>query len=327
MLTVKALVADPAWAQLKDLAIERTGLNYYDDKDEALADHILDRLACHPGVDVGAYLAMLRAQPVDSPEFVALMAAITVGETFFFRDTEQFQALVRQAVPDRIQSRADDRRLAVWSAGCANGAEAYSLAMMLLNHPMLHGWDISVLGTDIDRADLAEAEAGEYGQWTMRGMPPSQLDQGFTATTDSRWRVADQYRPVVQFRSHNLVVDPPPQAPGGRGFDIVLCRNVLMYFAPPQRRVALEGIRLAMAEGGWLAVGSAEVGPDVEELFTSVLLPETTLYRKTGEHLAQMPQAEHLAEFHLGAAFDRLAEAQTAVKSLHRLLDREGDSK
>lgn len=319
------LVGHPDWPRLKALVIARTGLGYYADKDEVLADRMGDRLDCYPGLDAAGYLGLLESEPADGAEAEALVAAITVGETSFFRDAEQFAALMQYAVPDRVARRGGDRSLTVWSAGCANGAEAYSAAILLRTHPLLADWQVRVLGTDIDRTALAEAVNGEYGKWSLRGMKQELMELGFTVA-GPHWRVIDAFRLGVDFRHHNLVRDPPPAAPGGGGFDMVLCRNVLMYFAPPLRRVALVGVRRAMAEGGWLAVGCAEVGPEMDELFTPVRLPDTTLYRKDGEPAAESPPSDDDVGLHLGAAFDHLADARAAVVTLRGLLDAKDDS-
>jgi chemotaxis protein methyltransferase CheR len=316
------LVGHRDWPRFKALAIARTGLGYYADKDELLADRLADRLACHASLDLTGYLALLEGEPLDGIEAEALVAAITIGETSFFRDAEQLEALIRYAVPDRAAQHRADRHLEVWSAGCANGAEVYSVAMMLRSHPLVGNWQLRVLGTDIDRTALAEAVIGEYGAWSLRGM---RVEANFTAA-GPRWRVTDVFRRGVEFRHHNLVTDPPPVAGGGSGFDIVLCRNVLMYFAPPQRRVALAGIRRSMAEGGWLAVGCAEVCPEMDDMFTPVRLPHATLYRKTGKFLAEGPLPDGDVGFHMGIAFDHLDDARAAMATLRGLLSTKGDS-
>jgi chemotaxis protein methyltransferase CheR len=275
----RAVLADPAWPRLKQLVIERTGLGYYADKDEALADRISARLAQHKDLAPSAYLGLLLAENGQGPESEALVAEVVVGETSFFRYREQFDALATVVVPELVRANRMRRRITVWSAGCSNGAEVYSLMMLLRRVPQLAGWDLFVLGTDISARALAQARAGLYGDWTMRDMPPPLRDE-YLERVGEHWRVKDFYRQGVVFRSHNLVTDPPPEAPqpGGR-FDVVLCRNVLMYFDEAGRRRVLGTLAASLADCGWLLVGHAEAGV-VERPFKAVPVSGAVLFRK-----------------------------------------------
>lgn len=270
------LLRDPAFPALKDAVIALTGLGYWSDKEEMLAD-LLAAVVERRREPVGVLLHRLRVELGRGPASEAVVDAITVGETFFFRYQAQFDALARVVVPAVMERNQHTRRLAIWSAGCSNGAEPYSVSMLLRRHfgALLAGWNLDILGTDISVGALAEAQAAEYGAWTIRDLP-ADLRQECFAPHGDRWRLRPRYRQDVRFARHNLVSQPPP----GDFFDIVLCRNVLMYFAPVIRVRVVQSLRAAMPPGGWLMVGHAEMGPPVSEYFQSLVLPECTLYRR-----------------------------------------------
>lgn len=272
----EALRQNPAFEALKQAAIGLTGLAYWGDKDEALADvlaGVLTTLRAKPA-DLVARLALENGR---GPASEVLVDAVTVGETFFFRYRDQFDALERVVLPAVLERNRLTRSLAVWSAGCSNGAEPYSLSILLGRGfaNQLRGWRVDVLGTDISRAALAEAEAADYGEWSVRGLPDELRRECFKPHR-GRWRLNPAYRRNVRFLEHNLVTQPPPAA----SFDVVLCRNVLMYFDDATRLRVLRTLASALVEGGWLLVGHAEVGPAMDALFTTVTLPQCTLYRK-----------------------------------------------
>ncbi len=272
------VLRDPLFVRLKDLAIRRTAMAYWDDKADALADTVA-RLLDARHLPLDQLVARLEAEGGQGPETEALIDAITVGETFFFRYREQFDALERQVLPQIIARNRARRQLAIWSAGCSNGAEPYSLAILLERRfgVLLAGWQVEVLGTDISRGALAEAVAGCYGDWTVRGLSPEFRSECFEEL-HGKWRVRPTYRRHVRFLRHNLAADPPPLPAAGR-FDLIMCRNVLMYFDAATRDKVLGGFRQVLAEMGWLIVGHAEAGAQTGSHFLTETLPNCTLYR------------------------------------------------
>jgi chemotaxis protein methyltransferase CheR len=277
---------DPAFAALKETAIALTGLRYWDDKDEALAD-LLAPLAESRHGGVAGLVERLAAEGGRGPMSEAVVDAVTVGETFFFRYREQFDALEQVVVPEVMARNHTRRRLSLWSAGCSNGAETYSLSIMLARRfgALLADWDVDIVGSDISAGALAIAVAGKYGAWTVRDLP-TELRQECFSTEGGVWHVKPPYRRGVRFLRHNLITQPPP----GDAFDVVLCRNVLMYFDPPTRMRVLRSLHSSLAEGGWLVVGHAETGPLLAQVFTPMPLPGCTLYRKLGNAGITVPE-------------------------------------
>jgi chemotaxis protein methyltransferase CheR len=287
-----AVLADPGFVALKAHIIAGTGLAYYQDKDPILAERVARRMAAVQAAGCAGYLARLQEEGPDGGEFQALIEEITIGETFFFRFAEQFEVLRRLVVPDCLRRNRDRRILRVWSAGTAVGAEAYSLAIVLRREfaAQLAGWDVSIVGTDINRRFLAAAERGVFAEWTMRGMPASVRRDCFTREVDG-WRIRREFRQWVRFGVFDLANGTLP-APGlGLArFDIVLCRNVMIYFDEPTRARLVEGLTDSLADGGWLLMGPAETGTLVNGRLQPEAGPGAVVYHKVPPQPQPLPQ-------------------------------------
>lgn len=284
-MTQPDILGDPSFPRLKSLILARTGLAYYADKDQALADRVGRRLAEVPQT-VGAYLARLQSEDVKGPEFQALVNELAVGETFFFRYIEQFEALRVVAIPEALRRNRETRTLRIWSAGCSIGAEAYTLEILLKRHfaEQLAGWQVTILGTDLNHAFLEQARRGVYGEWTVRGLPEATRAACFDqqkGPQGSLWAVKPEFREWTRFDVFNLADGRLPNYTQGiTSFDAVLCRNVMIYFDDVTRARLLAGLRDVLVDGGWLVVGHAETGPEMNAAFTPVAVPGATLYRK-----------------------------------------------
>jgi chemotaxis protein methyltransferase CheR len=184
-----------------------------------------------------------------------VVEALLNNETYFFRDRSPFDLLKLHALPTLAARRAKAKRIKIWSVGCSTGQEVYSLAMMFAESPDdWRGWTIDILGTDVSTACIDRARNGAYSQFEVqRGLGINQMIQWFEESADG-WRAVEALRRPVRFQVHNLL-EPPPH-PGG--FDIVLCRNVLLYLSPDKKALAFERLTSAMAEDGWFMMGAGE---------------------------------------------------------------------
>jgi len=184
-----------------------------------------------------------------------VVEALLNNETYFFRDRAPFDLLQRYALPELAKRRAKSRRIRIWSAGCSTGQEVYSLAMLFAENPQeWQGWTVDILGTDVSTACVDRARAGAYSQFEVqRGLGINQMIKWFEESGDG-WRAVEPLRKPIRFQIHNLLELPPH--PGG--FDIVLCRNVLLYLSPDKKALAFERLASAMAEDGWLMLGAGE---------------------------------------------------------------------
>ena len=184
-----------------------------------------------------------------------VVEALLNNETYFFRDRAPFDVLQRHALVELSQRRAKSKRLRIWSAGCSTGQEVYSISMLFAEEPeKWRGWTVDILGTDVSTGCIDRARAGTYSQFEVqRGLGINQMIKWFEETADG-WRAVEPLRKPVRFQVHNLL-EPAPH-PGD--FDIVLCRNVLLYLSPEKKTLAFERIAGAMADDGWLMLGAGE---------------------------------------------------------------------
>ena len=184
-----------------------------------------------------------------------VVEALLNNETYFFRDRTPFDLLAKAALPELARRRASARKLRIWCAGCSTGQEAYSLAMMFAEDPpQWAGWTIDILGTDVSNSMVKRARDGIYSQFEVqRGLGIQQMIRWFEETPTG-WRAAEALRRSVRFQVHNLL-EPAPH-PGE--FDIVLCRNVLLYLSDVTRGKAFDRLASVLAPDGWLMLGAGE---------------------------------------------------------------------
>ena len=184
-----------------------------------------------------------------------VIEALLNNETYFFRDRSPFDLLAKHALPEIAKRRSSAKRIRIWSAGCSTGQEVYSLSMLFAENPEAWtGWTIDILGTDVSSAVVDRARAGVYTQFEVqRGLAISQMIQWFEEG-DGGWRAVEPLRKPIRFQVHNLMEAPPHPA----DFDIILCRNVLLYLCAEKKALAFERLASALAPDGWLMLGAGE---------------------------------------------------------------------
>ena len=215
------------------------------------------------------------------PALEALIEALTIGETHFFRNRPQFDVLTTRILPELIAAGRATRRLRLWSAGCATGEEPYSLAILLeILLPELDEWDVQILATDINRQALAKAHRGLYGAWSFREVPPD-IHKTFFIPQGGLWEVAPRVRRRVTFAHLNFVKDSYPSLlTNTAAMDLILFRNVLIYFREATTRMVVGRLQRALVEGGWLVVGHADTAPGAFDQFVVHNFPGTVIYQK-----------------------------------------------
>lgn len=187
-----------------------------------------------------------------------VVEALLNNETYFYRDRVPFDTLKQDLLPTIRASREQDKSLRIWSAGCSTGQEAYSLAMMFAEDPLKwQGWTIDILGTDVSSQAVSRAREATYSQFEVqRGLAVTQMIRWFEERAENRWRANDKLRAAVHFDVHNLLEEPPVRGKGK--FDLILCRNVLLYFSEDMRSKAFDRLADAMADDGALMLGAGE---------------------------------------------------------------------
>ena len=251
---------DPAFQRLKRKLIDSTGLAFYAERDTLLTQVIAARLAGLGLRDCNAYAKFLAEGAEGSAEMELLTGQLTIGETYFFRDEDQFAAIRDVILPDILQRNRATNELRIWSAGCSTGAEPYSLAILLADEmaPQIAGWKVSIYASDLNRSFLAQAAAGKYRASALRATSEQRKrdcfsHQGLVWTLDSR------YKERVTFHHLNLAQSQfPTPWQGGTHLDLILCRNVMIYFAPEVNRRLIAEFHRPLEVGGWLVVGASE---------------------------------------------------------------------
>jgi len=243
-----------------------------------IVDQGLERLeAAFPGPSAAALPALLDAIGEDGEDWERLAAALTVGETFFFRDTPWLEALERHVLLPLISRRraAGDLRLRIWSAGCSTGEEPYSLAMLLDRLlPDRADWSVTLLASDVNPASLRRARSGVYRHWALRDTPPHLQARYFKPLPGGLSALDPSIRRMVAFRQLNLIDPTAAVLAEFAAMDLIVCRNVVMYFGGPEQRIAAATLSRALADGGWLAVTAAEASASIFHPLKVVHLPD-----------------------------------------------------
>lgn len=258
------------FSKLAALLHSRSGLVLGSDKGY-LAESRLTPVARHWGFKDATALvqALLLKQGKGGQEDVLnqVVEAMTTNESFFFRDKTPFDQFRDTMLPALMEARKDRKSIRIWSAACSSGQEPYSLAMMIKElGAKLSGWRVEIVATDLSSAILRRAEEGQYSQFEVqRGLPIQLLAKYFDQEGD-RWRLKQEVRRMVSFRKHNLLDEP--RALGK--FDVVFCRNVLIYFDQETKGRVLNKIADVLTPDGYLTLGGAETVLGISSRFRPV---------------------------------------------------------
>ncbi|MFI5329630.1 MAG: CheR family methyltransferase [Desulfobaccales bacterium] len=228
-------------------------------------------------------MRQLMLAPLSRERLGIIASHLTVGETYFFREKKSLAALENHLLPELIRDRRQQgqRRLRLWSAGCASGEEAYTLAILLSRLiPDLQDWQIHILATDISSLALQKARRGLYGKWSFRDTPPQIIEQYFTRR-DRQFEILPHLKEMVSYAYLNLAEDVYPSlATQTNAMDLILCRNVLMYFSAGQARKVLKNLHRCLVQGGWLIVSLTETSQVRHSPLVAVNFPGATVYHK-----------------------------------------------
>ncbi|HEV2631353.1 MAG TPA: protein-glutamate O-methyltransferase CheR [Pseudolabrys sp.] len=251
---------------LRRLLKERSGLTLSAEKDYLLESR-LTPVARRLGLaGLGEIVGQLR-QPGSAALAIAVTEAMTTNETFFFRDRIPFDHLRDTILPVLIAARAREKRIRIWCSAAAAGQEPYSIAMLLqAMAPQLAGFRVDILATDLSSEVIERAKAGVYSQFEVqRGLPIQLLVKHFSKNGDG-WEIAPELRAMVQFRTLNLLHDFSPLGQ----FDVVFCRNVLIYFDQPTKSAVLHRVARQMPDESYLILGAAETVVGLTDAFKPV---------------------------------------------------------
>jgi chemotaxis protein methyltransferase CheR len=262
--------------RLCEFLYRRTGMSYGETKRYYIERRVKDRIALTRARTFDSYLNLLRSS---GDEAEALINSFTVNETYFYREENQLSCLSRSLLPEVVARRGPGDVVRIWSVPCSTGEEAYSVAIWLLeNWAMVDAYNIEIVGSDIDIRVLTDAAAGRYGERALARLSSAVLDRYFEPLHHDQRRIIEDLRESVTFSRVNLI-DASSLAAQGR-FDVVFCRNVLIYFDEASRLLAADNLYNALNPGGFLCLGHTESMTRISARFQMRRFEDANVYQR-----------------------------------------------
>jgi chemotaxis protein methyltransferase CheR len=286
------------------LIAKHTGLEIKERDQATLGEKIYLRMnALNLDFPERYYQFLKSSVPKAKQEWLNLSSLLTNNDSYFFRDKEQFSLLQHHILPKLIERKKEEKTLRVCSAGCSSGEEPYSLAILLRDLiPDFSQWDLSIFGIDINQTALQKAKIGEYSAWSFRGVNPEAKRRYFQLQND-KYYLDEQIKQMVTFQALNLVNDPFPQKDTKmKEMDLILCRNVFIYFDVKAIANVLSKFYQALSPFGYLLTGHAEIINQDLSLFQTKVFPESIVYQRQMNNLANASLPISLNQLNYSAA-------------------------
>jgi len=263
--------------RLCEFLYRRTGMSFDDSKRYYIDRRLTERIQATASASFQSYFALLRSD--SQHEIEHLVNAFTVNETYFYREEHQLQCMTSHLLDDLMLRKPTGETLRIWSVPCSTGEEPYSIAMWLMeNWKDVDSYNIEIVGSDIDTRALKAAAEGIYGERALMRLPRDIVDRYFTRLDDEHVQIDPGLRDSIQFTRANLV--DAAEIALQRDFDIVFCRNVLIYFDDASRRMAAENLYDSLRPGGYICLGHSETMSRISPLFQVCRYPEAIVYQK-----------------------------------------------
>lgn len=279
--TAQPGMSDETFRLLRDFIYEHSGIFFSDNKKSQLENRLSLRLKVNNLPDFDKYYYLLKYDPQASRELRALFDSVTTNETSFFRSPPQIQAFQEKALPEILGKRAaqGEKVLRIWSAGCSTGDEPYTLGMVIwevLGEKMPE-WDVKIFASDISEKALKSARAAVYNDYTLRSVPPD-IKKKYFIQEGPQFRVCDDIRMLVELQYLNF--NDEKRVKLMRGFDIIFCRNVLIYFDDAAKKRFVSQLYDNLNPGGYLFIGHSESLHNISRAFKLVHFPGALGYKK-----------------------------------------------
>ena len=272
-------LTDEEYAATSQTLVRLAGLVFDVSRRSALSVVVRDRVERTGHASVASYLAWVEST-AGAAERQRLLDTVTIQETHFFRNLPQLEALRSSVLPELVtRARSSGRPLTIWSAGCSTGEEPYTIAMVLLGlFDTMGPVPVRIVGTDVSDSALAVARQGIYAGRTIELAEPAAVERWFDRREDGSYSISPQVRELIDFSLQNLVTDPPPFDAGE--IDLVVCRNVTIYFGRETTKDLVGRFHRGLTDGGYLLLGHAETLWQVSDAFSLVPVGEAFIYRK-----------------------------------------------
>jgi chemotaxis protein methyltransferase CheR len=259
-----------------DFVYRRSGMSYGETKRYYIERRVADRMARAGLTSIAAYLTLLQANRLEAEH---LINSFTVNETYFYREEHQLRCLSASLLPEIVAPMGAGDLVRIWSVPCSSGEEPYSLAIWLLeNWRLVDAYNIEIVGSDIDTKALAAATIGDYGERALARLPGPVRESYFEPSHEGRRRIIQDLRDSVHFTPVNLMDAAGMRAQGQ--FDVIFCRNVLIYFDDASRRAAAENLYAAMKPGAFICLGHTESMGRISPAFTARRFPDAIVYQR-----------------------------------------------
>jgi chemotaxis protein methyltransferase CheR len=271
-------LSDQDFETFREFFYHHTGMFFEDSKRYFVDKRVIDRMEATRSRTLREYLATVRLQP-SGTELQTLTNALTVNETYFFRDLGQIECLTHRMIPEVLASRKDSRPLKIWSSPCSSGEEPYSIALHLLEYwPQVDEYEIEIFGTDIDTQIIEQAKRGIFSARSVQNLPKKILGRYFTPMAGGHHKISAELRDSIAFQQVNIV--KAAQTRSFRDFDIIFSRNMLIYFDAKSRRIAAETFFDALKPGGFICLAPTEPMGQITSAFKHRAFPGVTAYQK-----------------------------------------------
>ena len=264
--------------KFREFFYRKTGIYFEDTKRYFVDKRLIDRIKDTESESFREYFTLLRFQ-ASGEELQKLTNIMTVNETYFFREEHQFKCLINSMLPSIIAQKERGKRIRIWSIPCASGEEPYSIALYLLESwPDLATWDVEIIASDIDTDALQKAKAGVFSSRSVQHLSKAILKKYFIKKPKDLYQLSDDLRNSIEFTRLNL--NDLTATKGYRNFDVIFCRNLLIYFDDISRRHAAEVFFDALNPGGFICLGHSESMSRISSLYKVKKFPEAIVYQK-----------------------------------------------
>jgi chemotaxis protein methyltransferase CheR len=272
-----AVITEEDFLKFKEFFYRRTGISFETSKRYFVDKRLIERIEATATNTFRSYFTMLRFQ-ASGEELQHLTNAMTVNETYFLREDYQFQCLVDSILPEIVRLRRSKQPIRIWCIPSSSGEEPYSIAMYLLEHwAGINEWDVEIISSDIDTSILNRARAGRYSERSVQKVPARWLEKYFKKV-GNEYQLSDDLRQAVEFTRVNL--SEPADTVRYRNFDVIFCRNLLIYFDDESRKTATDMFYEAMNPGGYICLGHSESMSRMSSLFNVRKFPAAIVYQK-----------------------------------------------
>jgi chemotaxis protein methyltransferase CheR len=270
-------ISDDEFLKFKEFFYRRTGISFETTKRYFVDKRLVERIESTGTGNFRGYFTLLRFQ-ASGEELQQLTNLMTVNETYFLREDYQFHCLVDSILPEIVLRKARSHAIRIWCIPSSSGEEPYSIAMFLLEHwSGIKEWDVEIISSDIDTSILRRARAGRYSARSVQNVPGPWLKKYFKAAGDE-YQLGNEIRDAVEFTRVNL--SEPSETLAYRNFDVIFCRNLLIYFDDVSRQTAAETFYEALKPGGYICLGHSESMSRISSLFKVRKFPEAIVYQK-----------------------------------------------